>query len=174
MLKKSLIETPMGSMVAIADDQLLYLLEFIDCRGLGREVARLQKLKKTSITLGRSFPIELIECELRQYFDGQLKEFTTPLFFSGTLFQKSVWEELNKIPYGETRSYGEIAKNIGKPMAYRAVAQANGANQLAVIVPCHRVINACGGVGGYAGGVARKEWLLNRELRGVVYDFLER
>jgi AraC family transcriptional regulator of adaptative response/methylated-DNA-[protein]-cysteine methyltransferase len=164
VLKKSLIETPMGSMIAIADDHVLYLLEFADYRGLEREVERVKRQTKSAITLGRSSPIALLEAELSQYFDGQLKSFKTPLFFSGTPFQKSVWEELKNIPYGETRSYGDIAKKIGKPTAYRAVAQANGANQLAIIVPCHRVINTGGALGGYAGGIERKKWLLNREL----------
>ncbi len=155
----------MGSMIAIADDDVLYLLEFTDYRGLEREIERCKKKTKSVIALGRSYPIELIESELSQFFNGQLKKFETPLFFSGTPFQNSVWEELKNIPYGETRSYAEIAEKIGKPTAYRAVAQANGANQLAIIVPCHRVINTGGALGGYAGGVARKEWLLNHELR---------
>lgn len=167
MLKKSLIETPMGSMITIADDRVLYLLEFADFRGLEREVERVKRQTKSAITLGRSPTIELIESELRQYCNGQLRNFKTPLFFSGTPFQKSVWEELRNIPYGETRSYAEIAAKIGKPTAYRAVAQANGANQLAIIVPCHRVINTNGALGGYAGGVDRKMWLLNHELQGL-------
>jgi len=100
---------------------------------------------------------------LTAYFDGKLKEFQTPLFLLGSPFQKQVWEALNKIPFGETSSYLDIAKRIGRPAACRAVAQANGANQLAIIIPCHRVINHNGELGGYGGGITRKEWLLNLE-----------
>lgn len=84
----------------------------------------------------------------------------------GSPFQTSVWEQLRKIPPGKTCSYADIALALGKPAAYRAVAQANGANQLAIIIPCHRVINSSGELGGYGGGVARKEWLLNHEKNG--------
>jgi len=101
--------------------------------------------------------------ELNQYFEDKLQSFQTPLTFLGTPFQKQVWEELLKIPAGETRSYSEIAIAIGRPSAFRAVAQANGANQLALIVPCHRVINADGQLGGYGGGLTRKKWLLDHE-----------
>jgi O-6-methylguanine DNA methyltransferase len=106
--------------------------------------------------------------ELEAYFAGIIQEFKTPLFlFSliGSPFQKRVWEELQKIPRGETRSYAEIAKAIGKPSAFRAVALANGANQIAIVIPCHRVINSNGDLGGYGGGIKRKEWLLKHERK---------
>ncbi len=166
-LKKTILDTPLGSMIAIADDHTLYLLEFTDCRGLDREIKNLQKKAQSEITSGRTASLELIKEELKQYFAGQLKQFKTPLFLLGTEFQKNVWQELQKIPYGETRSYAEIAKKIEKPTAYRAVAQANGSNQLAIIVPCHRVINTGGKLGGYAGGLSRKEHLLNIEKQRI-------
>ena len=100
------------------------------------------------------------------YFDGKLTEFKTPLFFLGSPFQQQVWETLQKIPSGETRSYLEIAKAIEKPLACRAVARANGANQLAIVVPCHRVINTNGDWGGYGGGLARKKWLKKKKKQG--------
>jgi len=153
-------------MVAIADDHALYLLEFVDRRGLEREVERLRQKTKSAIIPGQTPPIYSIESELSQYFDGKLKKFKTPLFFLGSPFQRQVWEELKKIPYGETRSYADTAKAIGKPTAFRAVANANGANQLAIVIPCHRVINTDGGLGGYGGGITRKEWLVNHEKQG--------
>ena len=99
----------------------------------------------------------------RAYFEGKRQDFKTPLFLLGSPFQKRVWEELMKISPGKTRSYAEIAMAIGKPTAYRAVANANGANQLAIVIPCHRVINSNGELGGYGGGIARKKWLIDLE-----------
>jgi AraC family transcriptional regulator of adaptative response/methylated-DNA-[protein]-cysteine methyltransferase len=163
ILKAAWLDTPLGPMVAIADDEALYLLEFVERRGLEREVERLRQRTKSAIIPGRSGPIDSIENELRDYFDGRLREFKTPLLFLGSPFQKRVWEELRKIPCGETRSYSDIAIAIGKRAACRAVAQANGANQLAIVIPCHRVININGTIGGYGGGVTRKTWLLKHE-----------
>jgi AraC family transcriptional regulator of adaptative response/methylated-DNA-[protein]-cysteine methyltransferase len=122
---------------------------------------------RSAIIPGRTRPIEQIEREIGLYFEGKLHAFTTPLHFLGTPFQKQVWQELLQIPYGETRSYSEMAAAVGRPSSYRAVAQANGANQLAIVVPCHRVINANGDLGGYGGGLSRKEWLLAREKSGL-------
>ncbi|MDN4067809.1 trifunctional transcriptional activator/DNA repair protein Ada/methylated-DNA--[protein]-cysteine S-methyltransferase [Paenibacillus vini] len=170
ILKATWLDTQLGPMVAIADEKELYLLEFVDRRGLEREVERLRIRLKAAIIPGQTAPIQSIERELTQFFDGSLTEFKTPLHLMGSPFQKSVWEQLRQIPPGETRSYADIALALGKPTAYRAVAQANGANQLAIVIPCHRVINSDGGLGGYGGGVARKEWLLNHEKAGGQYD----
>lgn len=157
------IETPLGSMIAIADEKTLYLLEFSDCKGLEREIERLKKTNKSTIIPGFTQPIRSIENELKNYFQGSLITFKTPLSYLGSSFQKSVWEELKKIPFGETRSYAEIAVKIGKATACRAVANANGANQFAIIIPCHRVIQTNGKLGGYAGGITRKKWLIDHE-----------
>nr|MBA3536098.1 bifunctional transcriptional activator/DNA repair protein Ada [Tatlockia sp.] len=140
ILKASWLDTKLGPMIAIASDSALYLLEFVDRRGLEREVERLRKRTKSAIIPGKTRPISSIEKELASYFEGNLKEFHTPLYLLGSPFQKQVWEELKKIPFGETLSYLEIAKVIKQPSSFRAVAQANGANQLAIIIPCHRVI----------------------------------
>lgn len=164
-LNTSWIDTPLGPMLAVGDDRALYLLEFIDRRGLEKEIERLRKKTKLPIVPGRPNPIKQIEDELEEYFSGRIQEFKTPLFLLGSPFQKSVWEELQKIPRGETRSYAEIAKAIGKPSAFRAVALANGANQFAIVIPCHRVINSNGDLGGYGGGIKRKEWLLKHERK---------
>lgn len=162
-LRASWIDTQLGAMLAIADDKALYLLEFVDRRGLEREIERLRIRTKLPIIPGKTEPIISIESELQKYFKGELKEFKTPLLLLGSPFQKMVWHELIKIPFGQTCSYLDIAHAINNPKSYRAVAQANGANQLSIIIPCHRIINANGELGGYGGGVARKQWLLNHE-----------
>lgn len=163
ILKATWFDTVLGPMLAIADEDSLYLLEFVDRRGLEREIERMRKKTKAAIIPGSTPPILTIEDELKQYFSGKLSAFKTPLFRLGSPFQKRVWEELQKIPPGETRSYADIARAIGRPTAFRAVAQANGSNQIAIVIPCHRVINENGDLGGYAGGLARKKWLLDHE-----------
>jgi len=165
ILKATWLDTPLGPMIAVADEQALYLLEFVERRGLEREIERLRQKTKAAIVPGVTPPINSIEHELVQYFKGKLITFKTPLFLLGSSFQKQVWEALRKIPAGATRSYADLAKAIGRPTAFRAVAQANGTNQLAIIIPCHRVINSNGALGGYAGGVSRKQWLLDHEKK---------
>ncbi|WP_058300686.1 bifunctional transcriptional activator/DNA repair enzyme AdaA [Gorillibacterium timonense] len=163
VLKASWLDTPLGPMLAIADETQLYLLEFVDRRGLEREVERLRRKTKAAIVPGQTEPIVSIEQELADYFNGTLTEFKTPLYLLGSPFQKSVWTQLMSIPPGETRSYADLARALGNPNAFRAVAQANGANQLAIVIPCHRVINSDGELGGYGGGITRKQWLLTHE-----------
>ncbi len=164
-LKGSLIETPLGEMIAIADERFLYLLEFVDRRALKREMERLRTKTKQTVMTGSTPPLLSIEKELKHYFSKGLHRFTTPMHDLGSPFQKRVWEELQKIPFGTTCSYADIASKIGQPTAYRAVARANGSNQLAIIIPCHRVINADGQLSGYGGGVDRKQWLLEHEKK---------
>ena len=101
--------------------------------------------------------------QLDAYFNGQIKDFDLPLDLEGTDFQKRVWNELLKIPFGKTKSYMDIARAIGDPKTIRAVGMANGSNKIAIIVPCHRVIGSDGSLTGYAGGMARKKWLLEFE-----------
>ncbi len=107
------------------------------------------------------------EClkQLDEYFKRQRRKFFLNLEPAGTVFQKSVWRQLEKIPYGETTSYGRIADALGKPHASRAVGSANGKNPIAIIIPCHRVIGSDGSLTGYGGGLWRKEWLLRLERR---------
>lgn len=109
--------------------------------------------------------------ELSDYFDGSLTEFHTPLdLFAGTPFQQSVWRQLCRIPYGQTISYSELARRVGKPGAARAVGNANGRNPLPIVVPCHRVVAADGGLGGYTGGLDIKRFLLEVERCSVTND----
>jgi AraC family transcriptional regulator of adaptative response/methylated-DNA-[protein]-cysteine methyltransferase len=152
-------------MTAIADERALHLLEFVDRRGLELEIERLRHRQKAGITPGRTAPIVQIEAELEEYFAGRSMRFATPLARAGSPFQRSVWDALLTIPPGETWSYAELARVVGRPKAVRAVGTANGCNQLAIVIPCHRVINTNGELGGYAGGLPRKQWLLEHERR---------
>ncbi|OJW68423.1 MAG: bifunctional transcriptional activator/DNA repair enzyme protein Ada [Candidatus Amoebophilus sp. 36-38] len=163
ILTSSWIDTKLGPMLAITDQKFLYLLEFVDRRGLEREIEKLRINLNGAIIPGHTQVTQQIESELQKYFEGSLKEFKTPLYLSGSTFQKLVWSELLRIPYGETRTYSDQARAIGKEAAYRAVANANGANQLAIVIPCHRIINSNGELGGYSGGINRKKWLIAHE-----------
>ncbi|MBC1514419.1 methylated-DNA--[protein]-cysteine S-methyltransferase, partial [Listeria booriae] len=157
------LETKLGSMLAISDDDHLLLLEFVDRKGLEMEIKKLRTRLKAAISPEKTNVIRQIEAELELYFDGELVDFKTPIRYIGSEFQQGVWDELRRIPVGEMISYKVLAEKLGKPTASRAVARANGANQLSLIVPCHRVINSNGELGGYGGGLARKEWLIKHE-----------
>ena len=108
-------------------------------------------------------PFSQVRKQLDEYFGGKRQSFSLDIFTTGTSFQKSVWQQLQKIPYGKTASYSEIAAAIGNARATRAVGSANGKNPISIIIPCHRVIAASGAIGGYSGGIANKKWLLNHE-----------
>lgn len=163
ILSSAWIETPLGSMLAIYDEDRLFLLEFVDRRGLELEIKRLRQRLHARILPDRKALIHDLEKALENYFSGTAQKFSIPFQLVGSDFQKKVWHELLKIPLGETISYKELAKRVGNPKACRAVANANGANQLAILIPCHRVTSSDGSLGGYAGGIARKEWLLKHE-----------
>lgn len=156
-------------MLAIADTDALYLLEFTDNPTLNQKTARLQTQTSTPIlsTDMQVAPLISIQNELIDYFNGTLESFQTPLNLIGTPFQKYVWKSLQEIPFGQTASYANLALAINKPTAFRAVANANKANQLAIIIPCHRIIKSNGDLCGYGGGVKRKKWLLKHESNGV-------
>lgn len=157
------IATPLGDMVALSCARALHLLEFIDRKALPKELGRLDHYARGRIGIGRTQISEQIRQELGAFFDGSSATFDTPLTLHGTEFTQRVWQELRRIPAGETRSYSQIAHAIGRPSAVRAVARANGANQIALVVPCHRVIGADGALTGYGGGLWRKQRLLEIE-----------
>jgi AraC family transcriptional regulator of adaptative response/methylated-DNA-[protein]-cysteine methyltransferase len=167
ILNSAWLDTPLGSMLTISDKNSLYLLEFAEKHRLAKEIEHLRIKTKSTIIPGRTAITDSIEEELCSYFLGNLKAFKTPIHMLGSPFQKMVWQELMLIPYGETRSYLAQAETIKKPTAFRAVANANGANPLAIIIPCHRIINSNGKLGGYGGGIARKEWLINTEKQAI-------
>lgn len=125
--------------------------------------SRLQRALHATLEYGTSAVIDKAVRQLDEFFARKRQEFDVPLMFVGTEFQKKVWDELLKIPYGETVSYGEMARNIGMPKAVRAVANANGANAISIFAPCHRVIGSDGSLTGYGGGMAAKEFLLKLE-----------
>jgi AraC family transcriptional regulator, regulatory protein of adaptative response / methylated-DNA-[protein]-cysteine methyltransferase len=162
-LRQSQFDTPIGKMIALVDDDALHLLEFADRRGLELEIEKMRQSVKCLIVPGRTKITDMIDRELKAYFEGTLKSFQTPLKLYGSDFQKSVLKTLMDIPYGQTRSYKQQADILKNPNAVRAVARANGMNQIAIVIPCHRVIGSDGSLTGYAGGLSRKEWLLNHE-----------
>ncbi len=166
------IETCLGEMIAGATDDGICLLEFIDGKHLSDHYAVVGKNLNDSIKESDSPYFRQLNEELEEYFKGVRKEFSTPLVMSGTEFQKSVWNELLKIPYGTTRTYMEQAIALGSKESIRAVANANGINRISIIIPCHRVIGSDGSLTGYGGGLHRKKWLLEHEKRysGKAFD----
>lgn len=159
------IESPVGRIVAIADSEKLYCVAFADQKNVDPAIKKLLFTKNMTLTPGTSAPLKSLCPELTAYFNGSLTMFTTPIALHGTPFQQNVWNELVKIPYGQTQSYKEIAQKIGNEQACRAVAQANAHNPFVIVVPCHRVIAANGNLSGYNGGITRKQWLLEHEKK---------
>lgn len=159
------IDTPLGPMVAGATDEGLCLLEFTDRRMLEAQLTRLRKLLRQPLVPGEHPYLAQAREELDGYFAGALTAFTVPLVFRGTPFEERVWHELTRIPYGGTVSYAQLATRVDSPGGQRAVGRANGMNRIALVVPCHRVVNSDGQLGGYGGGLWRKHWLLWLERR---------
>ncbi len=165
VIEVSRLPTPLGPMLAGATEDALVLLEFVDRRALPTQVRRIRKGLAAVFVPGRNRIIEEIEADLAEYFEGRRQHFRAPLEMPGTPFQREVWQALGEIPYGETRSYGDVARALGRPSAVRAVGRANGLNALAIVVPCHRVVGADGKLVGYGGGLWRKQRLLDVERR---------
>jgi methylated-DNA-[protein]-cysteine S-methyltransferase len=151
-----MIDSPLGGLTLVASDKGLAAILWKD--------ENPRRVLRSSLVEDPDHPV-LVETErqLRAYFAGSLTTYSLPLDFKGTEFQKSVWQALLTIPFGETRSYGEIARQIGRPTAGRAVGAANGRNPISIVAPCHRVIGSNGALTGYAGGLAAKEHLLGLE-----------
>jgi methylated-DNA-[protein]-cysteine S-methyltransferase len=150
----TVIDSPYGALTLVAEDGVLCGLYMTD-----------QRHRPPEETFGTpdDGPFARAEEQLAAYFAGELKDFTLDLRLNGTPFQRTVWDQLRRIPYGETRTYGQLADALGKPAASRAVGLANGRNPIGIIVPCHRVIGASGGLTGYGGGLERKQRLLDFE-----------
>lgn len=204
------LKTPLGIMLAVADEQHLLFLDFVNREMIMRWNQKMtssgnslgiweveedrwdhdtpatllrdepfsflkfeRKIKKilheysSKLQPGTSAPLESIEQELEAYFSGRFDFFKTPYRLLGSTFQQAVWKMLLKIPYAATQSYTEEAAALGNPTAVRAVANANGANFLAIVIPCHRVIASGGKLGGYGSGLRRKEWLLEHEKKNL-------
>jgi AraC family transcriptional regulator of adaptative response/methylated-DNA-[protein]-cysteine methyltransferase len=163
----SWLDSPLGPLVAGATKDGICLLEFGDPARLKGQFAAVKKLFASSIVPGTNGHLQLLRQELAEYFAGGLRRFTVPLVYPGTKFQRRVWEALLAIPHGETCSYKDIAIAIGAPKAARAVGRANGLNRVAIVIPCHRVINESATLGGYGGGLARKRFLLDLERAAI-------
>jgi methylated-DNA-[protein]-cysteine S-methyltransferase len=149
--------SPVGPLLLVGDEKSLRQIHF--------QASRDQR--PAADWVSRVEPFMHTIAQLEAYFAGQLQQFDLPLAPEGTLFQRSVWQQLRAIPYGETISYGELARRIGNPRASRAVGLANGANPLPIVVPCHRVIGADGSLTGFGGGLPIKRQLLALERRTV-------
>lgn len=155
--------TPLGPMFVCATERGVCLLEFTDRPMLETEFRDLQRALKTRIISGKNEHTRQVEKEIGEYFEGKRRYFDVAIDSIGSEFQRTVWQQLQEIPYGETTHYALLAENISKPTAVRAVAAANGANRISIIVPCHRVIGKDGKMTGYGGGIARKKWLITHE-----------
>lgn len=162
-IRSSVIETPLGDMLAAATGGSLCLLEFCDRPVPEAQLRGLGSLLKSPVVPEDKRVLDKVRRQLADYFAGRLRIFSLPVSYPGTAFQRAVWDALLAIPCGQTRSYAEVASAIGNPGAARAVGTANGANRIAIVIPCHRVINADGGLGGYGGGLERKRRLLELE-----------
>ncbi len=167
--------TPLGPMLLGASEAGIVLCEFADRGGEDRIVARLVKRHRCEVSPAGVWPpeehsspphsphLDLLEEQLDEYFAGSRREFDIPLDLGGTPWQRRVWAALLMIPFGVTRSYGALANDLGKPGGSRAVGRANGDNYVAIVIPCHRVVQSDGGLRGYGGGLHRKRWLLDWE-----------
>lgn len=174
IIYKKNIKTPLGDMIACTSEDGVCFLDFVDRKNFDKlfssmvnklngeiiEIENKEKIKPYNIIIK-------LEKELDEYFSGKRKEFTIPLITTGTEFQNKVWNELLKIPYGETISYKEEAERIKQKNAFRAVANANGKNKLSIIIPCHRVIANDGKLSGYGGGIDKKEFLISLEKNNI-------
>ncbi len=167
------IESPLGPLIAGATEKNLVLLEFTDRRMLEAQLRTLGRIFGRVMVPGNNVVLKQLRGELERYFSGSLQVFTVPLEFPGSEFQRRVWKGLLGIPYGTTLSYEGLARRIGVPRGQRAVGHANGLNRIGIVIPCHRVVNKDGKLGGYGGGVWRKKWLLNLEM-GRVHDGADR
>ncbi len=167
ILPVSRLLTPLGPMIAVASDTGLCLLEFTDRKAIHKQLERVQQQHRARLVLGEHELFKTLQQQLDEYFNQHRRTFELPLNLKGTEFQLMAWATLQSIPYGEFRNYQQEAKMMGKPEAIRAVATANAANPLAIIVPCHRVIAKTGKLAGYAGGIWRKRYLLELESRAA-------
>jgi O-6-methylguanine DNA methyltransferase len=157
------IDSPVGPLLAGATDSALVLLEFSERNILGQQLAAVGRRFDASLVPGPNRWLQVLRTQLREYFAGTRRQFELPLSYPGTAFQQRVWSQLLTIPYGDTWSYLDVARNLGDLKATRAVGTANGLNRIAIVIPCHRVINANGKLGGYGGGLWRKQILLDLE-----------
>jgi len=162
------VSTPLGPMLLGASSDALLLAEFVDRRALPTQVRRIRERMGAVFAPGRNPMVDRAELQIGEYFEGARRGFDLPVTMPGSEFQRDVWGALREIPFGETRSYADVARAVGRPTAVRAVGRANGLNALAIVVPCHRVVGSDGKLVGYGGGLWRKQRLLEIETSQVV------
>ena len=162
-MKKYTLETSVGSLQIIVKEEFLVYCNWDESECLPKERGIEEKITPTEATDKEKEIIEETLKQLSEYFEGRRKEFSLPLKFIGTDFQKKVWQSMLDVPYGSTVSYKQLAEKCGHPKAFRAVANACGANPISIITPCHRVCSSHGKIGGYTGGIDKKRWLLSIE-----------
>jgi AraC family transcriptional regulator, regulatory protein of adaptative response / methylated-DNA-[protein]-cysteine methyltransferase len=160
--KAAWVYTPIGGMIAVCSDAALHMLEFPVRARLDRQLRKLP-----AVMPGRTAITHLLQAELTAYFAGRRAAFSVPLVPQGTPFEHRTWDALQDVPYGIRQTYTQVARAIGRPTAIRAMARANGANPIAILIPCHRILGTNGALTGYGGGLWRKEWLLAHEARGL-------
>ena len=158
-------DSPVGELIVGASSRGCCLVEYVERGGLEKIKSWTRRRYKLETVERKNALLDKMEEELRSYFSGSLRSFSFPLDLQGTVFEQSVWQELLAIPYGQRKTYMDLAKRVNKPKAFRAVGRANGSNPLAIVVPCHRVVQTGGGMGGYGGGIWRKEFLLDLEMQ---------
>ena len=158
-----LMQSPVGTLLLAATDSAVCSLEFVDAASLEARLHSLRQRVAGAVVTATNRCLALVRNQLEEYFEGRRRAFDVPLSFVGTAFQQKVWTALLEIRYGETWSYLQLAEHVGDAGATRAVGMANGANPIAIVIPCHRVVNASGELGGYGGGLWRKRVLLDLE-----------
>jgi AraC family transcriptional regulator of adaptative response/methylated-DNA-[protein]-cysteine methyltransferase len=161
----SWLQSPLGPLVAGAVDDGVCLLEFTDRRMLEAQFQAIRRHFRLPAIPGSNVHLERLREELDGYFAGEVRRFDVPLVYPGTPFQRRLWDALRAVPYGETRSYQQLAEAVGDPKAVRAAGRSNGLNRISILIPCHRIVNKNGGLGGYGGGLRRKQYLLDLERR---------
>lgn len=159
------LETPLGTMYACATNEGICLLEFTDRKMLETEFKGLVKTLNAIIVQGENRHFSILEKQLAEYFAGERTTFDVPLHTPGSVFQQAVWNGLREVPFGTTSSYQQLATELHMASSVRAVANANGFNRIAILIPCHRIIGSDGALTGYGGGIWRKQWLLDFEKR---------
>jgi AraC family transcriptional regulator, regulatory protein of adaptative response / methylated-DNA-[protein]-cysteine methyltransferase len=164
-LRAAWVYTPIGGMIAVCSDTALHMLEFPSRAILQAQLAR--TARAGAIAPGHTALTTALQGELTAYFAGRLARFTIPLALQAPPFTAKVWAALQDIPYGTLQTYTDVARSICRPTAIRAMARANGANPVSILIPCHRVLGADGQLTGYGGGLWRKEWLIAHEARGL-------
>ena len=162
------IDSPLGPLVTVARPDGVCLLEFSVPGRIEAQMAMVLRRFRSRAVPGENSHLDRLREELEAYFAGALRQFTVPVVTPGTPFQERVWSELQRIPYGETRSYEDVARAVGTATAQRAVGRANGSNRIAIVVPCHRVVNKNGQLGGYGGQLWRKQALLRLERPSLI------